>query len=72
MDIEEIIARKTFQGYVMLHLQQKRSPLSRWQIIFDEGGIDRHQGFAASEEEARGKIVGLIEGKKTKTPRYAR
>lgn len=73
MDIEETVDRKTFHGYVMVQLQQKHSPHRRWQIIFDEGGIERHQGFAATEAEARAAIEDLIEKKKRRTtPRWGR
>jgi hypothetical protein len=73
MEIEEIIDRKTFREYEMLHLCPKNSRNSRWQIIHNEGGVDRHQGFAVSEDEARSKIDEFIDRKQRKTPpRYSR
>jgi hypothetical protein len=56
MEIEEIIERKTFRGYKLVHLRQGNSPKSRWYISHSEGGMNRNCGFAESEAHACSKI----------------
>jgi hypothetical protein len=62
MEIEDIIKRKPYRGFVLTELHQPNTADSRWYITRRESGMDRSYGFADSISDAKAKVDGLWNG----------
>jgi hypothetical protein len=62
MEIEDIITRKSYRGFVLTQLHERNAADSRWYITQRESGMDRSYGFADSVTDAKAKVDGLLKG----------
>lgn len=62
MEIEDIIKRTSYRGFVLTQLHQPNAADSRWYITRRESGMDRSYGFADSISDAKAKVDELSNG----------